>query len=56
MYYLARKLEPTDHYYNVAPPRITLPHDSLLDKPDELAEMSGPVKKYQMVDGELVEQ
>lgn len=53
MQYLARTLEPGDHYYNYFKP-VTLPHDRLMDKPDELEALSGPVKKYIMKDGELV--
>ncbi len=45
MQYLARTLEPGDHYYNHFKP-VTLPHDRLMDKPDELATLSGPVVSY----------
>jgi len=55
MQYLARTLEPDDHYFNHFKP-VTLPHDRLMNKPDELAALSGPVKNYFLKEGELVEQ
>ncbi len=45
------QIEPGDHYYNKRK-WVTLPHDGLLDKPDELAAMSGPVKTYFVGGGE----
>jgi hypothetical protein len=44
-------LEPGDHYYNKRK-WVTFPNDSLLDKPDELAAMSGPIKTYFVGKGE----
>lgn len=49
MTYLHDRLEPGDHYVNRYK-RATLPCDSLLDKPDELAALSGPVKTYNVRD------
>lgn len=54
MPYLDLVLEVGDNYRNQYQ-RMVLPHDRLLDKPDELAAMSGPVKEYVMKEGELVE-
>lgn len=47
--YLDQTLEPGDHYINRYK-RTTLPCDRLLDKPDELAQLSGPVKRYNIRD------
>lgn len=49
--YLINKLEPGDHYCNHYR-HATLPCDRLLDKPYELAEMSGPVRTYNLRDSE----
>lgn len=49
MTYLRDRLEPGDHYVNHYK-RATLPCDTLLDKPDELAALSGPVKVYNVRD------
>jgi|GEM_PF-5077348 len=42
-------LEHDDNYRNKYK-HATLPCDQLLDKPDELAALSGPVKKYNIRD------
>lgn len=44
------QIEPGDHYRNKRR-WMTLPHDGLLDKPDELAAMSGPIKTYFLEEG-----
>lgn len=49
MIYVRDRLEPGDHYVNRYK-RATLPCDSLLDKPDKLAALSGPVKTYNVRD------
>ncbi|WP_182914277.1 hypothetical protein [Paenibacillus sp. 1011MAR3C5] len=49
MTYQLNHLEPGDHYINRYK-RATLPCDNLLDKPDELAALSGPVKMYNVRD------
>lgn len=49
MTYLRDRLEPGDHYINRYK-RATLPCDRLLDKPAELAALSGPVKTYNVHD------
>lgn len=49
MLYLLSRIEPDDHYINRYK-RATLPCDRLLDKPEELAKLSGPVKTYNLRD------